>query len=531
MSFLIQPRAAISLVLAGALGCASAGATADPTAAPSSSPSSSGAPADVNTDRMRTLLTAYSDDSFQGREAGTPGERRAAEWIASQLASIGVEPAGDSGYFQRVPVVRQEIAPTTAFTITTPQGTTTIRAGRALIPVTSLGEGAPLPLTEASGEMVFAGYGLSRPDLRREDFANLNMQDRVVVVVNGAPRGVSDSVRLSLELEESLGPRLLRIASGRPSAIIILMTGKAGTNLDLAIPGMLREMTLAEDSINSQMPRLLPMVLLGVLPDSGSPLLPPGWPNDDRAQPLRGRTFRGKVDHVRAVDTIYNIVGTVRGRDGSLRNTYVGFGAHLDHLGVVEAKGADSIANGADDDGSGTVALIEVARVMSSARQKPRRSTLFIWHTGEEKGLLGSRFFAAHPRVPVDSIVAMINADMIGRNRGDTVFIVGPGAAPNGQSRVVGAMADSVNAASREPLIFDRTWDDPAHPERIYERSDHYSYASKGVPVVFFTGPLHEDYHQVSDEVSKIEFGSLARVTRLMLELGTAIGNRTSRPR
>ena len=156
---------------------------------------------------------------------------------------------------------------------------------------------------------------------------------------------------------------------------------------------------------------------------------------------------------------------------------------------------------------------------------------LFVWHTGEEKGLLGSEYFTSHPTVPLKSIVAQINADMVGRNVGDSVFIVGPNSAPDNQSRVLGWIADSVNARQPRPLIFDRTFDDPAHPEHIYERSDHYNYAQKGIPIVFFTGPIHPDYHKVSDEPERINYDSLTRITGLMYDLGRALADRTAPPR
>lgn len=175
--------------------------------------------------------------------------------------------------------------------------------------------------------------------------------------------------------------------------------------------------------------------------------------------------------------------------------------------------------------------MLALARAFTTSTPKPRRSVLFVWHTAEEKGLLGSEFFAARASVPMSSIVAMFNADMIGRNGGDTVFVVGPNAAPNGQSRRLGALVDSVNAASMRPLLFDRTWDDPEHPEHIYERSDHYSYAKQGVPVVFFTGPLHIDYHKVSDEPSRINYESLMRITSLLHDAGRAVANGSSPPK
>ena len=242
--------------------------------------------------------------------------------------------------------------------------------------------------------------------------------------------------------------------------------------------------------------------------------------------------------------TGYNVVAALRGSDARHNRTYVALGAHHDHVGVQDAVAGDSIANGADDDGSGSMALLAVARSMV-ASPRPRRSVLFVWHTAEEQGLLGSQHFTERPTVPIDSVVAMINMDMVGRNGGmsedflaaggsaspDRLFIVGPAAAPSGQSRVLGTVVESVNASLRNPFTFDRTWDNPDHPERLYFRSDHYNYAQKGVPVVFLTTGLHEDYHKVSDEVSDIDFPKLARVATLVREITAALANRAERPR
>jgi Zn-dependent M28 family amino/carboxypeptidase len=240
----------------------------------------------------------------------------------------------------------------------------------------------------------------------------------------------------------------------------------------------------------------------------------------------------------------YNVVGIVRGADTHLNKTYVAYGAHYDHVGIQHGMSPDSIANGADDDGSGSVTLLAIAKSLMAGR--PRRSALFVWHIGEEKGLLGSAYFTDHPTVPIDSIVAQLNADMIGRNGGtdatfdsrvsgraaaNKLFVVGPNAAPNGQSRVLGAILDSVNARQMQPMQLDHEWDSTTHPEKIYERSDHYNYAKKGIPILFFTTGLHEDYHKVSDEVQKIDFDKMARIGSLLLELGTTVGNRSARPR
>lgn len=364
-----------------------------------------------------------------------------------------------------------------------------------------------------------------------------------MVVVVGAPAGTDSATRTQLEGQEGLSLRLQRLIPMEPAAVVLLFGPGAGERLyGQFAPELMRSMSLAgrgaEPPPDAQRP--VPMIVLGRL-DQAAALLPAQWPRDTRAQALPAR-FVGRAVTERRPATGYNVVAVLRGRDARLASTYVALGAHHDHIGVLAPTAGDSIANGADDDGSGTVALLGVARSLAVGTH-PRRSVLFVWHTAEEKGLLGSRHFTTRPTVPIDSIVAMFNADMIGRDgasteegaidarAGDRLFIVGPGAAPNNQSRALGALVDSVNAAMVRPFALDREWDTPTHPERIYYRSDHFNYAEKGVPVVFLTTGLHADYHRVDDEVGKISFEKLARVATLLRDAALAVGNRATRPR
>jgi Zn-dependent M28 family amino/carboxypeptidase len=336
----------------------------------------------------------------------------------------------------------------------------------------------------------------------------------------------------------------MRALQLRPAAIVLLMSGGAAAFYDQAAPELMRTVSLAPgDRSTSDAERALPMVLLGKA-RQGSPLLPPNWPADDAPQALTGRRLSAHIALRQEPFTAYNVVGIVRGTDPRLNKTYVAIGAHYDHSGVVPGMTPDSILNGADDDGSGTVTTLAIAR--SLAAYRPRRSVLVVLHTAEEKGLFGSGQYASHPTVPVDSIVAMVNMDMVGRRGGATaqwdtrtsgqlaenrLYIVGPAAAPNEQSRVLGAIADSVNAAQARPLEFDRTWDTPTHPERIYYRSDHFPYANKGIPVLFFTTGLHEDYHKPTDEPGKIDYEKMSRIATMIADLTRALGNRQARPR
>lgn len=279
-----------------------------------------------------------------------------------------------------------------------------------------------------------------------------------------------------------------------------------------------------------------------------------------------------------------NVVAILRGSDPALRAEYVAIGAHNDHVGVrsppvdhdslraynlaltrlgapgwdrsvsparrASAAAAarvnmdslrrlgparmDSTRNGADDDGSGTVTVLEIARVLASAPVKPRRSILFVWHTAEEKGLLGAKWYTEHPTVPRESIIAQLNLDMVGR--GSAIDIAGGG--PDylqlvGSRRVstqLGDIVEQINSMRSRPFRFDYAFDANGHPERIYCRSDHYMYARYGIPVTFFTTGLHADYHQVTDEPQYIDYDHMARVGELVRDIAVHIANLPARP-
>jgi hypothetical protein len=482
---------------------------------------------------LRRDLTIFASDTFRGRETGTPDERRAAAFLVARASHIGLDPAGDSGYVQRVPLTRIRLGAGTRFTVQRSGPAKSAREVAGLVPLmspNSIGTSAKL---HAEGDLVFAGYGVARPS-GEDDLATLPIEGRVVVVINGAPPGADAARRSELESPNAIGARLDRILARRPAAVIILVTGASA---DLYEPmrravehGFLQLASAPQPDTSARAggTSAAPMLMLGE-PAPESPLLPRRWPRDDRPQVLVGMRFTAVADIQRTPVESFNVVAALRGSDSALQRNWVAYGAHYDHLGIVPATGGDSVAHGADDDGSGSVALLAIARAMRQGL-RPRRSVLFVWHTGEEEGLLGSVYFASHPTVPLDSIVAMINADMIGRNAPDSLYVVGPGVAPHGISRPLGKIVDSVNASLPSPFRFGRMWDSPANPQRVYYRGDAFPYGERGVPVAFFTTGLHADYQQASDLPSRIDYAKLAHVSQLLLEIGETLANRDARP-
>jgi len=222
-----------------------------------------------------------------------------------------------------------------------------------------------------------------------------------------------------------------------------------------------------------------------------------------------------------------NVIGVARGTDTARRGEYVLFSAHQDHDGVRHPVEGDSIWNGADDNATVSVAVIAIARAF--AKRPGARSALFVWHGAEERGLLGSRWHAEHPVVPKSSIVAVLNADMIGRNHPDSASLLGSQPPHRNSAELVRMALDANTNVSR--FAIDSSWDRPSHPEGWYFRSDHLPYARANIPAVYFTTLLHPDYHTPRDEPGRIDITKLARVTKWMYATGWTAANAEQRPR
>jgi hypothetical protein len=311
-----------------------------------------------------------------------------------------------------------------------------------------------------------------------------------------------------------------------------------------------------------------------------------GAPLAGLAPGAAGRAVAGSVRYDEATAPARNVIAVIPGRDPRLAREYVALGAHNDHVGyareavdhdslkaalaarraayvAVDTAGGealdeagrarvaerlrglavnvdslrrlrparpDSINNGADDDGSGSMALLEIAENL--VRRPPRRSVLFVWHTAEEKGLLGARWFVEHPTVPRDSVVAQINIDMIGRGRREDVATGGPDyVGVVGARRLSSELGDVVDALARQHGVrLDRALDANGHPQNIYCRSDHYHYARFGIPIAFFFTGLHGDYHQVTDEAQYIDYPHYARLTNYVRDVVVRVADLERRP-
>ena len=224
-----------------------------------------------------------------------------------------------------------------------------------------------------------------------------------------------------------------------------------------------------------------------------------------------------------------DVVGILEGSDPVLKNEYLVYSAHMDHIGTAGqpgascgAMGADSICNGADDDASGSAGILELAEAYTQGGVRPKRSVIFLTVSGEEHGLWGSAWFVRHPPVPLPQIVADLNADMIGRNWPDTIVAIGK------EHSDLGATLNRVNAAHAELNM--HAIDDRWPEQRFYQRSDHYNFAQKGVPILFFFNGTHPDYHRPSDSVEKIDAEKESRIVKLLFYVGQDVANAAARP-
>lgn len=518
---------------------------------------------DISAADLMTRLFRFADDSMNGRVLATAENVKAVEYIASEVKKMGLEPAGDSGtFFQNVPVFDRVLEPGSISVNGTALALWTDYAPR------DQGNGAR---SIAGVPVVFGGNWGDEASLLPPDSAAGKL------VVLGVPSRGPGGNPLGLPNRPSVYSRYIQ-AAGIALVALEMITPTSLAQYQETIQLFRRGTAPPDPPLPSYfyITRRMASLILGAPFDSvrtGAPGTPlsgsPRFAERPPQYPTR------------------NVVALLRGSDPVLRGEYVAIGAHNDHLDydsppvahdsiyalnhlfrqggaddptprptvqqmaqltttIAEIRkltgGAsarlDSIYNGADDDGSGSMGVLEMAEWFSGQRVKPKRSLLFVWHVGEEEGLYGSEHFTDHPTVPRDSIVAQLNMDMIGRGAASDVtgnrkaggrLVGGPNyvqlVGARRLSDELGELADSVNLSGKHGLQFDLEMDANGHPQNIYCRSDHYEYARYGIPIIFFTTGGHADYHQVTDEPQYIDYDRLARVSRFVADLAARVAN------
>jgi hypothetical protein len=453
----------------------------------------------IDTAALRRDLFALAGDALAGREAGTEDELRAAAWVAERAREAGLRPAGDDGtYFQFFPMRR----------VRTAEGARVVLDGTPLDVWSEAAIVAPVDAALSQVPMIWVGTATG-DSLRRLDLRGMAVAARLVAPARPPVSWIS--LREWRYARAALNERIAALADAGASAVVLV----------------------ADDSTDGAFASMLPQLRRGTYNiDSAATTRPAGripavWVRAPMLARVRGAkrlTLNLRTDSF--VHPSANVVAVAPGRDSTLRGEHVLFSGHHDHDGARQNVAGDSIWNGADDNASVSVAMLAIGRAWT--RAPGRRSALFVWHGAEERGLLGSRWYVWRPTVPRASIVAVLNADMIGRNHPDTAALLGSQPPHRNSNALVGA---ALGANARvSGFVVDSSWDRPTHPEGWYFRSDHLPYARAGIPSVFFTTLLHADYHTPRDEPSRIDLAKLARMTRWMYATGWAVSETAARP-
>jgi hypothetical protein len=502
---------------------------------------------EITAAKMKEVLYFIASDAMAGRDTPSKGLDDTAKFLADRLAKLKYKPAGDDGtFFQKIELRKTEVERAKT---RVEFGGKTFSVGSDFIPLNAKSG-------EAEAQLVYVSHGWVIKSNNINPYEGLDVKDKVMIVAGGsvnAPPGLSLTEIRALPSGDWEDPvsyarrngakALLFVprafdrtwsfatrALGRPSYQVsrFLDDGdgnqKQGDSPLTIIPyNTLLEAIFAGEQVSGK--EILQKAVAG--------------------QPLKGfalspeKRLRISLSVKTDIATTQNVVAVLEGSDKNLKKEYVALGAHYDHVGVGRPdRNGDTIYNGADDDGSGTTALLAMAEAFVKAK-RPKRSILFIWHAGEEKGLWGSQYFTEYPTVPLDSIVAQLNIDMIGRSKlpGDTnpknanlsgpneIYVIGS----KMMSTELANWSEGVNDAYFN-LRFNYKYDDPSDQERLFYRSDHYNYAKKGIPIIFYFDGVHEDYHQPSDHADKIDYKKMEKVTRTVFVLASELANAAKRP-
>jgi hypothetical protein len=477
---------------------------------------------------LRKHLTFLASDELGGRYTLSPSSRIAARYLASQLESYGYRGAArDGSFFQKVPLSYNSVD------ISRSKVTMNSAGSKVEFKYAEDFNTIPPASMDVGGDLVFVGYGVASPINKYDDYAGLDVKGKIILLVTGFPAALA-GVKLS-ESEAGIEAASARGAAGAiiiPSPQYLLMWDQLKKSMtgdeQIGLPPRKSAAQRSFPIINAG-PRMIKALARLMNKEESYLVLANG-------KPLQPVTLPSSVEikvnvGVKNAPLAQNVAGVLEGSDSKLKDEYVVFSAHYDHL-QSEANG--DVYNGADDDGSGTASVLEIAQALSVG-PRPKRSILIIFHTGEEMGLFGSEFNADYePVVPLKKLVVDFNIDMVGRSRAednhdprdrmltdkDSIYIIGA----DKLSTELHKINEQTNAETAR-LRFDYTYNPESHPERFYYRSDHYNYAKHGIPVIFFFTGVHRDYHRTTDDLDKIDFAKMERIGRMILATGWRVAN------
>ncbi|HYG10808.1 MAG TPA: M20/M25/M40 family metallo-hydrolase [Pyrinomonadaceae bacterium] len=496
--------------------------------------------------RLSEYLHVIASDAMAGRDTPSKGLDDAAKFLADHLARLKIKPAGDDGtYFQKIELVSSKVDPLKS---SARLGDRTYKFGEDFL--------AGMANGSASGALVYAGHGYVIKSKNINAFNGLDVRGKIVIAAAGVyPQGIA---RGNLQGRAGEGDWEDAESYARKNG------AKGLIRIPRNFTRVWRFGRSAADRDSYQVARFMPGGGGGGAGDAGQ--LPAILPSAALLDALFAGEKRTGADVLKGIATgdagesfslgankraeftvsvaakktmTQNVVGVFEGSDPLLKNEYVALGAHYDHVGTGQPVAGDAIYNGADDDGSGTVAMLAIAEAFTRG-VRPKRSVLFVWHCAEEKGLWGSEYFTKYPTVPLKQIVAQLNMDMIGRSKkeGETndanrelsganeIYVIGS----KMMSTELGELSERVNRAYLN-LNFNYKYDNPTDPNRFFFRSDHYNYAQRGIPIIFYFDGVHEDYHRPSDSPDKIDYQKMEKIVRTVFLTAHEIANAPTRPR
>ncbi len=486
----------------------------------------------IEADDAKKHLSILASDEFEGRETGTRGAEKAAAYISEEFKKLGLQAPVNGSYFQTVPLIEAKFEVPTFL----------VNQTRFINGKDFYFNGTPKVGNIDVKEILFLGYGISSENY--DDLKGTDIAGKVVLVINeGEPvkKGTS-AVTKTKELSDwskNKQKRISYLLSKNPAVILAVSSGVGGllkmysqyfTQAQIG----LKKPEAEQKQLHTAIVNISPAVANRFLKLSGKTYEALKEEIDKTGMP-HSKTVKSNFVTAYALNkrelNALNVLGYLEGTD--LRDELVVVSAHYDHIGLTHS-GKDKVNNGADDDGSGTTGVLEIARAFSKAKAEgngPRRSILFLGNVGEEKGLLGSEWYSENPVFPLENTVTDLNIDMIGRvdsahkSKPDYCYLIGS----DKLSSDLHQISETANATYTKFNI-DYKYNDPKDPERIYYRSDHYNFAKHGIPIIFYFNGIHEDYHKPSDEVSKIDFPLLVKRAQLVFYTCWDLVNRDKRP-
>ncbi len=491
--------------------------------------------ATIKASDLKSILTIIAADDMEGRETASEGQRKAEAYIVSKIKSFGI-PAIEregvtDGYLQKIPFTKEDWG-----NVALSANGETFKHLRDFYCFRSVNGNLPAYSTD---EIIFLGYGID--DENYSDYEGVDVKGKVIMILSNEPTDKNGQSLLTKSTTFSSWTtnwkKKIKTAEEKGAKVILIIDPEAGKNI-----GKYRRW-LVEPSMNVGMPNndevlkansfyISPEVARSIMGANSKKLAKARKKINEKGKPF-SFSFPCKLtmEQEKTQEIIYstNILAFIEGSDKTLKEEIVVISAHYDHLG----KRGNDVYNGADDNGTGTTTLIELAEAYAKAKKEghgSRRSILLMWMTGEEKGLLGSEYYVHNPIFPLKNTIVDVNVDMIGRvdeehkNNSKYVYVIGA----DRLSSELHDINEAMNAKYTN-LELDYTFNEEDDPNRYYYRSDHYNFAELGIPAVFFFSGVHEDYHKITDTVDKILFDKMETIARLVFHTSWELANRDKR--